>query len=245
MLTIANITKKYKNDTALNKISLELSEGIYGLLSPNGAGKTTLLKIIATLLSPTSGYVCYNGNDIWQMGEDYRKLLGYMPQHFGYYREYSILRYLRYIAALKGFGKKEADPVINDLLCQFGLFEIRKQKMKICSGGIVQRVGIAQALLNNPKILILDEPTAGLDPMEREQFRELLSAISQDKIVLYSTHIVSDVEPIADRIIMLKDHRLCCDATVEELCNSPENNGERITLEQVFFKTYKEQEMVL
>lgn len=236
MLTLENVTKNYKDFTALKEISLELENGIYGFLSPNGAGKTTLLKMIATLLMPTSGEIYYKGKNIKQMGEEYRELLGYMPQKFGYYRDYSAVRFLSYIAALKGLEKKEAEGKIYELLEQVGLSEVKKKKLRTYSGGMLQRVGIAQALLGNPKILILDEPTAGLDPKERAKFRDILKKYSEGKIVLYSTHIVSDIETIADRIIMLKDQQLYCNKKVMELCQNK-------TLENAFLDIYDEEEI--
>lgn len=236
MLTLENVTKNYKDFTALKEISLELENGIYGFLSPNGAGKTTLLKMIATLLMPTSGEIYYDGKNIKQMGEEYRELLGYMPQKFGYYRDYSAVRFLSYIAALKGLEKKEAEGKIYELLEQVGLSEVKKKKLRTYSGGMLQRVGIAQALLGNPKILILDEPTAGLDPKERAKFRDILKKYSEGKIVIYSTHIVSDIETIADWIIMLKDQQIYCNKTVEELCQNK-------TLESAFLDIYDEEEI--
>ena len=239
MLTIENVSKKFKGFTALADINTEFAEGIYVILSPNGAGKTTLLKIMATLLFPTTGTVYYNGTDIRQMGEQYRELIGYMPQHFGYYRDYSAERYLKYIEVLKGIGKSEAAERTDALLDRLGLFEVKSKKLKTYSGGMLQRVGIAQALLNNPEILILDEPTAGLDPMERAKFRDILVELAEGKTILYSTHIVSDVEDIADRIIMLKNHTLHCNMTVDELRNTFLQDGKAVTLEQAFIKTYQ------
>ena len=185
MLTLENVTKKYKNFTALSDVNLELKEGIYGLLSPNGAGKTTLLKMIATLMPTTAGNIYYDGKNIMEMGEAYRELLGYMPQKFGYYKDYTAVRYLSYLAALKGLDKKQTAAKIDELMEQVGLSEVKNQKLKTYSGGMIQRVGIAQALLGDPKILILDEPTAGLDPKERANFRELLMKFADGKIILY------------------------------------------------------------
>lgn len=238
MLILENVSKKYKNFTALSDINLELQEGIYGILSPNGAGKTTLLKMIATLLYQTTGNIYYDGENIKQMGERYREILGYMPQHFGYYREYSAIRYLKYIAILKGLPKEKAENTILELLIKLGLSDVKEKKLKTYSGGMLQRVGIIQALLNNPKILILDEPTAGLDPMERAKFREMISGFSKGKIVLYSTHIVSDVEDIANQIIMIKDGRLYCNETLDGVLKLA--GGDANTLEQAFVKIYQE-----
>ncbi len=238
MLTLENVTKKYKNFTALSDVNLELKEGIYGLLSPNGAGKTTLLKMIATLMPTTAGNIYYDGKNIMEMGEAYRELLGYMPQKFGYYKDYTAVRYLSYLAALKGLDKKETAAKIDELMEQVGLSEVKNQKLKTYSGGMIQRVGIAQALLGDPKILILDEPTAGLDPKERANFRELLMKFADGKIILYSTHIVSDIENIADRIIMLRDHTLYCDKSVEELKTSFVSKKENPNLEDLFLEIY-------
>lgn len=233
MLRLENVTKKYGDFTAVADIQLELEQGVYGLLSPNGAGKTTLLKMIATLMTPTEGEIIYNGKTIQEMGENYRELLGYMPQHFGYYRDYTAVRYLSYLATLKGMDRKEAGNRIEELLDMVGLSDVKKKKLKTFSGGMLQRVGIAQAMLANPRILILDEPTAGLDPKERARFRELLAEFAKERLVLYSTHIVSDIENIANRIIMLKEHQLYCNSTVEELCQ---------TLEGKVYSTYMEEE---
>lgn len=238
MLTLENVTKKYKNFTALSDVNLELKEGIYGLLSPNGVGKTTLLKMIATLMPTTAGNIYYDGKNIMEMGEAYRELLGYMPQKFGYYKDYTAVRYLSYLAALKGLDKKETAAKIDELMEQVGLSEVKNQKLKTYSGGMIQRVGIAQALLGDPKILILDEPTAGLDPKERANFRELLMKFADGKIILYSTHIVSDIENIADRIIMLRDHTLYCDKSVEELKTSFVSKKENPNLEDLFLEIY-------
>lgn len=218
MLTFENVTKKYGDFTAVSNIQLELTEGIYGFLSPNGAGKTTILKMAATLLNTTSGNIYWDGKNIWEMGGQYREIIGYMPQQFGYYLDYTAMGYLKYLAALKGLEKRKAVSKIEELLEKVNLLDVKDKKMKTFSGGMIQRVGIAQAMLNDPKILILDEPTAGLDPKERAKFREVLTTYAKGRIVLYSTHIVSDVENIANRIVMLKDHELYCNATVDELC---------------------------
>ncbi len=222
MLKLQGVRKDYDDFTAVTSIDLELEEGVYGFLSPNGAGKTTLLKMVATLISPTDGEITWQDRDIFTMGETYRELLGYMPQKFGYYRDYTAEKFLLYLAVLKGMDRQKAKVRIDELLEQVGLSDVKKQKLKTYSGGMLQRVGIAQAMLNEPQILILDEPTAGLDPGERARFREMLAKFSKGRIVLYSTHIVSDVENLANRIIMLKDHQLLANSTPRELCDSME-----------------------
>lgn len=223
MLQIENVTKKYKDFTALEEINLDLESGVYGLLAPNGAGKTTLMKLITTLLFPTKGRIRYEGEDIRKLDGAYREQIGYLPQDFGYYRDYAPEKYLRYIGILKGMSGERLAESVGCVLETVGLSGERKKKMKKFSGGMVQRVGIAQALLGDPKILVLDEPTAGLDPGERMRFRKILTSLSRDKIVLISTHIVSDVEFIANHIIMLKNRRLHCNDTVEHICGSLED----------------------
>lgn len=228
MLRINHVTKKYQNFTALKDINLELNYGIYGLLAPNGAGKTTLMKMLATLLYPTEGSILWEGREIQKLDEKYREKLGFLPQDFGYYRDYTPERYLRYIGILKGIGKEQLKKEVPRLIEQVGLTDAAKKKMKKFSGGMIQRVGIAQALLGNPEILILDEPTAGLDPKERVRFRKILTSLSGNKIVIISTHIVSDVEFIANHIIMLKDKQIYANDSVENLC---------LTLEGKLFST--------
>lgn len=213
MLTVEHVTKRYGTFTALEDISLQFTAGVYGLLAPNGAGKTTLIKMLTTLLFPTSGQILWEGEDIHTMDEEYRGLLGYLPQELGYYPGYTPRQFLRYAAALQCIPQKEADGRISKLLELVGLPDAAHKKMRQLSGGMRQRVGIAQAMLNNPKLLILDEPTAGLDPRERVRFRNLIHSLAEDRIVILSTHIVSDIETIAGQIIMLRDHKLfCCDS---------------------------------
>ena len=202
-LSVDRITKQYKNKIAVDRISFELTEGVTGLLGANGAGKTTLMRMMSGILTPTSGEI--NADGINVSTENYRALLGYLPQDFGYYPEFSAKEFLEYFAALKGLEKKKAKEKTKDLLELVGLSDVANKKIKTFSGGMKQRVGIAQALLNDPKILILDEPTAGLDPKERVRFRSLIEELGKNSIVLLSTHIVTDIEHIADRIIMMKD----------------------------------------
>ncbi len=218
MLSVEHVTKQYGTFTALEDISLTFSPGVYGLLGPNGAGKTTLMKMLATLLFPTKGEILWNGEDILALGAEYRGLLGYLPQQFGYYPNYTPRQFLRYVAALQCIPKREAEGRISRLLELVGLGADGDRKLKKFSGGMIQRVGIATAMLNDPQLLILDEPTAGLDPRERVRFRNLIHALAEDRIVLLSTHIVSDVETIAGQIVMFRDHHLYCCDTPASIC---------------------------
>ena len=218
MLTIKNISKNYGDFNALKNINMEFENGVSGLLAPNGAGKTTLIKMIATLIFPSEGEILYNGENIVAMDERYREILGYLPQDFGYYKNYSPNKFLMYLAALKGIEKSVAKDKIKELLKLVALEDVADKKMKKFSGGMIQRVGIAQALLNDPKILILDEPTAGLDPKERVRFRNLLSELSRDRIIIVSTHIVSDIEFISNEIVMIKDKEILYKDTIDNIC---------------------------
>ena len=218
MLSINNVTKKYDTFTVLQDINLEFQNGVYGLLAPNGAGKTTLMKMLTTLSFPTMGEITWNGTNIFDLDEEYRDILGYLPQKFGYYKNYTPKQFLRYMATLKGLNRNDTEQRIISLMDKVALSDVMNKKMKKFSGGMLQRVGIAQALLNNPKILVLDEPTAGLDPKERVRFRNILRELSEDCVVILSTHIVSDVETIADKIIMLKNHRVVYCESPEKIC---------------------------
>lgn len=220
MLSIEHVTKKYGNYLALFDITLDFENGVYGLLAPNGAGKTTLIKMLTTLLVPTAGEIRWEGTDIFALGETYRDVLGYLPQQFGYYRDHTPKQFLRYLSALKGMNEKQAANRIPKLIELVGLSDVAGKKMKKFSGGMLQRVGIAGAMLNDPKILILDEPTAGLDPRERVRFRNLILSISQNRIVILSTHIVSDLETVASKVVMIRDQKLYCCKPPQEICNS-------------------------
>lgn len=205
-LVIDRVSKQYKNLIALDRVSLKLHKGVYGLLGANGAGKTTLMRMICGIVTPTSGRISFDGADVKE--ESYRAVLGYLPQDFGYYPEFSGMDFLLYMASLKGIDSKSAKKRANELIKLVSLEDVAKRKIKTYSGGMKQRIGIAQAMLSNPKILILDEPTAGLDPRERVRFRNIIAELGKNSIVLLSTHIVSDIEHIADEIIMIKSGQL-------------------------------------
>lgn len=219
-LELRGLTKKFGDFTAVDHVDLTMKNGVYGLLGVNGAGKTTLMRMMCTLLKPTDGSVLCNGKDIFEMDSRYRKLLGYLPQEFGYYPEFTVKDYLLYIASLKGIRSSVAKKRVKELIEKVGLSQAANKKMKKLSGGMKRRAGIAQAMLNDPKILILDEPTAGLDPNERIRFRNLISELSEERLVLLSTHIVSDVEYIANEIWLMKDGAIVHKGTAEELIAS-------------------------
>ena len=219
-LRISNLTKDFDGFKAVYNFSFSMDCGVYGLLGVNGAGKTTLMRMLTTLMKPTSGQITWDGEDVFAMDGQYRMLLGYLPQDFGYYPDFSVYDYLMYIAALKGIRPAVAKQRVKELLKQVGLVKSRNKKMKTLSGGMKRRAGIAQAMLNDPKILILDEPTAGLDPSERIRFRNLISELSEDRIVLLSTHIVSDIEYIANEILPMKDGQLVISGTSEDIIDS-------------------------
>ncbi len=213
-LVIDRLTKQFQNKIAVDRVSLRLHNGVFGLLGTNGAGKTTLMRMLCGILRPTSGSISFDGMDVSEEG--YRAILGYLPQDFGYYPEFSAMDFLLYMASLKGLAKQSAKRRANELLELVGLHDMGRKKIKTFSGGMKQRLGIAQALLNDPKLLILDEPTAGLDPKERVRFRNLIEQLGKDSIVLLSTHIVSDIEHIADEVLMMKDGTLIYNGTWDE-----------------------------
>lgn len=228
-LVIDRLTKQYTNKIAVDRVSMTLSAGVYGLLGANGAGKTTLMRMICGVLKPTDGIVSYEGMPV--TCEEYRSVLGYLPQDFGYYPDFTGLDFLMYMSLLKGLNRPAGRNRCRELLVLTGLEGMEKKKIKTYSGGMKQRLGIAQALLNRPKLLVLDEPTAGLDPKERVRFRNLIADLGKENIVLLSTHIVSDVEEIADRILIMKEGKL--------IFNGPEDAiGEK--LEDFYLEQFEE-----
>lgn len=218
-LCLNSVTKRYKDKTAVNGLSLAIGEGIYGMLGPNGSGKTTLLRMLCTVLRPSQGSITLDGKDINTLGESYRDLLGYLPQDFGYYPGFTGRAFLLYFAALKGLPKYRAEERCDELLALTGLSDVADKKLRTYSGGMRQRIGIAQALINDPKILVLDEPTSGLDPAERAKFRNIISGLSKGRIVILSTHIVSDVENIAARIVLMKDGKAVLEDAAMHICS--------------------------
>lgn len=228
-LIIDRVSKQYKNKIAVDRISVKLRQGVYGLLGANGAGKTTLMRMLCGILKPTSGTITFDGVDVSE--EQYRAVLGYLPQDFGYYPEFTAMDFLLYLAALKGIPKVQAKRKANELLALVSLDDVGRKKIKTFSGGMKQRLGIAQALLNDPKLVILDEPTAGLDPKERVRFRNLIETLGKDSIVLLSTHIVSDIEHIADQVLMMKDGQLIFEGKWDN------QNGD---LEEFYLKQFEE-----
>lgn len=220
VLSIEKLTKQYGNKIAVDRLNAEFGPGVYGLLGANGAGKTTLMRILCGILTPTSGEVKLDGVNNLDMGEAFREQLGYLPQDFGYYPDFKAREFMLYVAALKGLTPVRAKERVDELLETVGLKDVANKKIRTFSGGMKQRLGIAQAMVNDPKILVLDEPTAGLDPKERVRFRNLLSDFASERLVLLSTHIVSDVEYIADQILVMKNGALIAEGTVMELVDS-------------------------
>lgn len=221
-LTINSISKHYGKSIAVDNVTVGLHPGIYGLLGANGAGKTTLMRMICGILSPNSGDIALNGQSIVSMGEGYRNLLGYLPQDFGYYPDFTARQFMHYTAALKGLSTRSANQRTDELLELVSLKEAERKRIRTFSGGMKQRLGIAQALLNDPDILVLDEPTAGLDPKERVRFRNMIAALAKNKIVLLSTHIVPDVEHTAHQILIMKKGQILMSGTAQDLTRSME-----------------------
>lgn len=228
-LCIDRLTKQYQNKIAVDRVSLRLTNGVYGLLGANGAGKTTFMRMLCGILKPTSGTVVFDGMNV--SSEEYRAELGYLPQDFGYYPEFNGMDFLLYMSSLKGLTKPEAKRKSEKLLELVSLADVAKKKIASYSGGMKQRLGIAQALLNDPKIIILDEPTAGLDPKERVRFRTLIQDLGKKSIVLLSTHIVSDIEHIADTVLMMKAGQIIYNGAAGEIDN----------LEEFYLKEFEEE----
>lgn len=237
-LKLEMITKEYKDTIAVNQISYRMENGVYGLLGLNGAGKTTLMRMLCTLTKPTSGRITLNGEDIFTLDGSYRKELGYLPQEFGVYPNFTVYDYLMYIASIKGLRPMYAKDRVKTLLRQVGMSKLKNQKMGKLSGGMKRRVGIAQAMLNDPKILILDEPTAGLDPKERIRFRNLISELSQDRLVLLSTHIVSDISYVANEIIFMKEGEFKLTGIARQIIDSMEEQVWSLIVDKAEVPTY-------
>ena len=219
-LIIKNISKEFKDKVAVDNFSVTLNSGIYGLLGPNGSGKTTLMRMLADVSNPSSGDILVDGESKNKLGANYRDLIGYVPQNIGFYKNFTAEKFLYYVAALKGIDKKIEKSKVDELLKFVNLEKDRKRRIGKFSGGMKQRLGIAQALLNDPKIIILDEPTAGLDPNERIRFKNLIAQLSKDKIVILSTHIVSDIEFIANEILVMKDGKLVEKSSLEDILDT-------------------------
>ena len=237
MLCLTNITKKYKEKLALDDVSLELAPGIYGLLGPNGAGKSTLMNIVTGNLKPDGGQVLWDGKEIKSLGAQYRSIIGYAPQQQGLYDAFTGKRFLAYMATLKGISKKEMPEEIARVLSYVNMTEAANRPIGTSSGGMKQRIWIAQAILGDPKLIVLDEPTAGLDPKERVRIRERIAALAGDKVILVSTHVVSDIEPIAKEIILIKSGKIIDQDTVEHLCSK---YGRVNGLEELYMRIFEE-----
>nr|WP_244422631.1 ABC transporter ATP-binding protein [Ktedonobacter racemifer] len=231
-LTIERLSKRYGQHWALRELSLRGAPGMLGLVGPNGAGKTSLMRMIATLLEPTEGTIRWNGQDIRTHGQTLRQVLGYLPQDFGVYPEFTGRQFLRYLAAMKGLPTSLVHRRVDEVLEIVNLEQVADRKLPAYSGGMKQRIGIAQALLNDPELLIVDEPTAGLDPAERVRFRTLLASLTSNRIIMLSTHIISDVEAVANRLLILREGRVLADTTPEALLASAAGSVWSVTTDQ-------------
>lgn len=216
-LTLNSVSKQYGDRWAVRDVSLELESGMVGLVGPNGAGKTTLMRMVATLLPATAGTIRWSGIDVREEGARIRHVLGYLPQDFGVYPELSARSFLRYMAAMKRLPEEDAKRRVDELLELVNLKEDADRKLRTYSGGMKQRVGIAQALLNDPELLIVDEPTAGLDPEERVRFRNLLAGLTSNRLIILSTHIIGDVEAVASRLVVIRGGRILVDTSPDQL----------------------------
>ena len=219
-LRIDRLSKQYGSRIAVDRVSATITPGVVGLLGANGAGKTTLMRMVCDVLRPTSGQIYYDGSEVGAMGDEYRSHLGYLPQDFGCYPDFTALDFMCYMATLKGFGRRMGLARSEELLEEVGLSAYARRRVGSFSGGMKQRLGIAQAMINDPEILVLDEPTAGLDPKERVHFRNLIASFAKDKVVILSTHIVSDVEFIASRILVMRSGLFVMDGTPNEIVSS-------------------------
>ncbi|WP_027391544.1 ABC transporter ATP-binding protein [Aquimarina latercula] len=245
-LEIKNVSKKYnRNKYGLKDFSITIEKGILGLLGPNGAGKSTLLKMIATISKPTDGTIILNRNNILKDANYIRKQLGFLPQDFGVYQNLNAFEFLEYIAALKGIGGPNLKTKIQQLLEGLNLLEAAKKPIGSYSGGMKQRVGIAQTLLNDPKIIIFDEPTVGLDPEERVRFRNLISDLAQDCIVILSSHIVSDIDTIADQVAVMKDGTLLSQGNQEQLIKLVDQKVFEIIINKEELKDFKNHQIIV
>ncbi|MEM6685343.1 MAG: ABC transporter ATP-binding protein [Bacteroidota bacterium] len=245
-LAIANVSKKYSSKKyGLNDYSIRVSSGILGLLGPNGAGKSTLIKIISSISKPTTGTVLLNGNDIVKSPNYIRRMLGYLPQDFGVYPNLNAFEFLSYIAAMKGVGGKGLQERIEKLLMELNLIEVANKQLGTYSGGMIQRIGIAQALLNDPKIIIFDEPTVGLDPEERLRFRDLISDLASERIIILSSHIVADIESIADEVAIMKDGVLLAKDSQEDITELAAGKVYETTVNKSNIQNFKEYHTVV
>lgn len=231
-LILNHLSKQFGSKTAVHDLNITLRPGVYGLLGANGAGKTTLMRMVCGVLNPSGGNILIDGKAIEKCSEQYCSMLGYLPQDFGYYPDFTAKEFMHYIAALKGLSEQKTAVMTNQLLDTVSLSDVANRKIRTFSGGMKQRLGIAQAVVNRPKILVLDEPTAGLDPKERVRFRNLIANFAKDKIVILSTHIVSDVEYIADAILMMKDGRLLLSGSVDAVTSTMEGKVWNVTASQ-------------